>query len=97
MKKLVMFAAVVVALVAVSAATAGNYCPPTEEPPPVSTGPSCAPGYGPWGGKDGDESEPYHNSSCCPDQDENQRCDDVIRPGQTTPNTVRLARYVVVR
>lgn len=59
--------------------------PPTEQPAP-----RCQPGYGPFGGKDGDESEPYHNDECCPDADSNQRCDDVVRPGQTTVNSIRF-------
>jgi hypothetical protein len=90
--------AVFLALVSVAAA---GYCPPKNPPPVVvpepgpPPAPRCQPGYGPYGGKDGDESDPYHNQECCPDADMNQKCDDVIRPGQVTANTVvyRAVRF----
>lgn len=44
-------------------------------PPPAA--PRCPPGTGPYGGKDTDESDPYHNQECCPDVNPiNERCDD---------------------
>lgn len=50
--------------------------PPTTTTTVTPSGPRCQPGWGPYGGKDGDESDPYHNDECCPDFNTNQQCDD---------------------
>jgi hypothetical protein len=47
----------------------------------VTPGPAaerCPPGTGPYGGKDTDESDPYHNQECCPDLNNDQICDDQV-------------------
>lgn len=47
---------------------------PTETTP-TTPGPRCPAGQGPFAGKDGDETEPGHNQECCPDSNNDQKCD----------------------
>jgi hypothetical protein len=94
---------ILVVLTAVPAALAGK-CPPTPPPPPpvvIPTAtavplPRCPPGLFPYGGKDGDESAPYHNQECCPDTNGNQICDDKERPTTTTVAQPRVVAPTIV-
>lgn len=62
----------------------------TTQPP----GERCPPGMSPVGGKDGDEFEPFHNQECCPDANNDQKCDVTTPPpvtGSTPPVTTTPA------
>lgn len=64
----------------------------TETEPPTTTTettppPRCSEGTGPYGGKDGNESDPYHNQECCPDRNNDQICDATQGPPPVTGTT----------